>query len=186
MAVFEGVEAGVIVHLPENSSDRLLITTKRHKLGVWCSGIQYSKDTPLTKVTSIQTVNGKYNTKFLLKYEEELNKTLAESEYFDFQVAKQTDAYTPSGCENMPVCKTGEWYLPSQSEAKYIYDNRYMLYNSINNTNFTNGTIVTSTELYGPHCKGIFFNGNGQNGVIGASNKGSEGKYFPMMSIYVR
>ena len=188
MAVFENVEAGVIVHLPTDSSDKIRIAATSKKRGAYCVGIQYTVNLPLPdNYSSTGNLNGKYNTSFLLKYEEERNKTLADANKFDFQVAKQVNAFAPSGCANIPVCKAGEWYHPAQGENGFIYDNRYLLYNAMNNSAFMSGQVSSSSEYYDQYMDTYYLSGSSFSGsMLGSGAKNATYNYYPMISIYVR
>jgi len=186
MAVFEGVEAGVIVHLPENSSDKLRIAAMSKTLGKYCIGNKCSNSTPLYG-SEWKKIYGKHNTKFLLKYEEEQNKTLSGNEKFDFQVAKQVNAYEPKGCENIPVCKAGEWYHHAIDEIMFIYDKRYLLSNAVGNVSFGQGVWGSSTDGSSIYSTVAYLSGTSWNGqLVVLANKGENKHYAPMMSIYVR
>ena len=186
MATFNGVEAGVIVHFPTDSNDKLRVSALTKKSGRWSSGMQKAVSTPLINVGTQQS-NGKYNCKFLVKYEEERNKTLSDENKFDFQVAKAMETYVSSGCESIPICAKGEWYQPAVEENRFIYKNRYMLYNSANNSQFLSGVLPPSTDNGSHYLWGVFLSGSGWDGSVESSiYKYEEYAFFPMLSFYVR
>lgn len=130
IAVINGVEVGTIFHLPENSSDKVLVMGGYIGKLQWADGVSQTTDIPdLASITSLTTAindsNGKLNTAII--------KAFATAKNYSYPAAKKCWTYESSGC-NHPVCQAGEWYLPSLKELGYMYDNRYILYNAVLST----------------------------------------------------
>ena len=155
----------------------------------WTSGILSRAATPLTQYWSSSCKGdkyGKYNSNFLLAYMNEKNKTVAEDQKYYFPAFEDIKQYAPSGCENIPVCAKGEWYISTCGELASIHENRYLLYNATNSTNFISGNIGSSSDA-GEYYNELYLSGTAWTGTIWwVSDKQSRFYYFPMLSFYVR
>jgi len=152
------------------------------------SGAEKTHSSPLYTLND-HSSHGKYRSKFLLEYKTKLNEDRSDNIKFNPEAFILANEYAPSGCNNIPVCKAGEWYIPSREEVKYIYDNRYILYNAayekVTNNAFILGAIGTSNENYNGRFYAIFLLGKAWDGGIWDTNYGPY-NYYRMMSIYVR
>ena len=184
MAVFGGVEAGVIVHLPESKydenkeeNDRLLIIHPTKQNGKWADGDYYATGIGLSETKSKSY--GKYNSKYILAYK------AANGSNYHYPIFEATDAFAPDGCTTGSVCGAEEWYIPAIEELRNLYTNRYIIYNALNNGYFITSGSNSSTVYSGLYSKGINFDPTSPY-TEGAWNKGNSLDYLRILSFYVR
>ena len=153
-ATINGKSIGTIVHLPDSRDDRVLVLGGISQFLKWGDGV-----TETTKITyqrtddnklnsndfattntayAIKDYNGKSNTYTIMQFK----KTNSEYKY---PAAEKCYAYTADNCTH-DMCKAGQWFLASEGELGYMYDNRYILYNATGDARFYNTWWWSSTE----------------------------------------
>ena len=184
-AVIGGVKVGIITHLPTSSSDKVrIINIDKNISGYWSDGDHRSEDSPLENFPNgnmVKDMDGKYNSNFLISYAREKNKTLEESNYYQYPVFKSMLDFEVSGCSE--VCKKGEWYIYAAGEVKQIYDDRQIIYNITRSTlgnRFKSGDFSSSTEWGGAHKAGINFGST--NSIYSSPTYYYSYFYYPTLS----
>ncbi len=167
-ATINGNSIGTIIHLPESGDDRVLVLGEIKSFIKWGDGV-----TETTKITfkrtdenkfpnnddfattstayAIKDYNGKSNTYTIMKFKE------TNSDY-KYPAAERCYTYTVDNCTH-DMCKAGQWYLASEGELGYMYDNRYILYNATGDARFYNTWWWSSTEVSAAGAWGVGFNG---------------------------
>lgn len=185
-AVIGGVKVGIITHLPTSSSDKVRIINLSSVSGVWVTGEHKTESSPLPALpggSMIKDMDGKYNSNFLISYAQEKNKTLEESNYYQYPVFKSMLDFEVSGCSE--VCKKGEWYIYAGGEVKQIYDDRQVLYNITRSTQgntFKYGNFPTSTNFGSIYITQIMFGGSSTGSIYYDGSKNITYSYYPTLS----
>ena len=154
-ATINGKSIGTIIHLPESGDDRVLVLGGISQWLKWANGLAET-----TKITfkrtdenkfpnnddfattstayAIKDYNGKSNTYTIMKFKE-------TNSLYNYPAAEKCYEYTVGNCTH-DMCKAGQWYLASEGELGYMYDNRYILNNATGDSGFYNTWWWSSTE----------------------------------------
>lgn len=185
-AVIDGVNVGIITHLPTSSSDKVRIINLSMVSGKWAEGEHQTESSPLPAMSlakMIEDMDGKYNTNYLVSYAREQNKTLEPSNYYQYPIFDSILDFAVSGCSD--VCKKGEWYIYAGGEVKQIYDNRQVLYNITRSTQgdkFKSGSFQTSTNYGSIYITQIMFGGSSTGSIYYDGRKDTTYSYYPTLS----
>ena len=184
VAIYDGVEMGYIVHLPNDSSDRLLIVNSQLVNSQWSSGDYYNTNTPIQDGIDGGDY-GKCNGKLLLKYKEVENAKEGYVKYI-YPVFEGMNIFAPSGCENIPVCTQGEWYVPTYSEVSKFYSDRYVISSSSGSRDILTLSVGLANEQTSLYSYRFVFDATGSNGIYDSFTKNVNKYFFRMLSFYVR
>lgn len=144
-ATINGEVIGIIFHLPDADDSRTLILSDNGNSVTrkWGDGVAETTDTPLTNkgnaTLAKADMDGKANTMTVVNF-----RDIKGSDY-KYPAVEFCQDYTVTGCTH-DMCKQGEWYLPSEGELGYMFDNRYVLYNVTGSTTFYSNYFWSSTE----------------------------------------
>ena len=139
-ATFNGQNIGIIYHLPDATSDKVMIVATTHQSKTWGANEGVSVDTPLVNGSRPTDYNGKYNSYVILNFAK-------SNSNYNYPAIEYATAYVPSNC-NDAICQAGEWYLPSVGELNILFDNRYMMYNVMPNSSiyYSGFSLYSSNE----------------------------------------
>ena len=171
-AVLNDVKVGTVFHLPDGTNDKTLVmslTTTSSMM--WAKGIAQTTDVSglsnfTSTATAITDMDGKKNTNLVLAFRDSKGWTKGGAN--SYPAAEYCMEQSISSCTSGTMCAIGEWYLPSEGELGYMYDNRYLLYNVTGSTTFYSNYFWSSTEYNADGAWGVYFS----SGVRDAGYKG--------------
>ena len=189
IAIVNGINVGIVTHLPTDSSDLLRIMTSSYSFASSItSGSHNAEGLPLPNKNCSGNELGKYYDKFTLAYMKEKNKTAVEP--YEFPGVQKMSTYAPSDCPDGSVCGKGEWYLPSCSELKQIFENRYIVYNitkSSYGSTFINTCVLSSSFYNNERNHSLCFSGsNGVGGITSPHFRYGTYNFYPMLSFHLK
>ena len=163
-ATYQGIDVGTIFHLPDGEDNRVHMmsignSSTATKSLKWAKGIAQTIDVigltnfP-TKEKAITDKDGKMNSKLILSFRDSKGWTQGGTD--SYPAVEFCATYTV-GCTSGTMCAIGEWYLPSEGELGYMYDNRYLLYNATGSTQFYASYFWSSTETGSTNAWYVYF-----------------------------